>query len=493
MNFPHSEEHALYAPAWNQIRKCIKGKIGIVELLKESTLNPYSLVSPSDFNLDKEHNMSIEQSRSRMIYFARGRFFNNVGTTHKVLHGMLHEKNVEIESTGIPDIFFENCNGKGKSLDDFISMQTSEGLKTCRNAILVGFPSLPDASPADYRANPPKLVPYIAESIRDYVENESGLVRLDLTECQKVYNVENDTFEDEILVRRLDIIDGKCFNKLYKENGGELIEENPVIVRGVHLDFIPVVFFGSEDNTPNFNQPILFDIAHQNLGHFNLDCDNRTSIHYTANPVMNTYEKSFADNDDANPQGISVAPNARNRFGSEDRAEYLQASAENRASAEMEKDEARMVNLGSQIVKDKGQAQTLGAEVIQNNASTAPLKRFAINYSKGFTRLLDIVCMFYDVTPNNKIEINTKFSTDAMTYQDVQTMFNLYMNGGATLDELNDVKRKAGWTNKTNKELKEELEDATLTGESEELARLRMENDNLKEQLASKDEVSNGD
>lgn len=484
MKFPFSEEYPTYAAAWRQIRASVKGKIGLAMLLQENTLNPFSLVSSQEYNYNDDNLGINPQDRKRMIYFARGRFTNYVGSTHKAFHGMLHEKKVDVKSS-LPEQFLKNVDGQGSTLDDYVSEQTSDGLKTCRTFIAVDYPTLINASSDDYRKNAPRFVEYCAEAIRHYVVSKNGLVRLDLTEVRNEYDPKKDEYKQCGYVIRYDIEGGKCYKKEFKlkevdgTTGDQIGEKVPIIVRGTHLDYIPGTFLGSEDNTPSFNMPVLFDITHQNLGHFNLDCDNRTSIHYTSNPVMNTYEADFQANDEANANGINVNPNGRNRFGKDDRAEYLQASSENRASAEMEKDEKRMINLGAQVVKDSGQAQTLGAEKIQNNSAMAPLKRFAINYSAGFTWLLNEVAKYYNTAEDNVVTINTKFSTDSMSFQDVQAIFALHQGGGATMDEVHEVKRKAGYTDKTNDELNDALAEDGPVGVSEREAELEMQNEQL--------------
>jgi hypothetical protein len=491
MKFPFSQEYKTYAAAWTQIRASVKGKIGIAMLLQGDSINPFSLISPTDYDVKNQQNLGIDtSSRQRMIYFSRGRFTNFTGSTHKAFHGMLHEKQIDTDLS-LPNEFLNNVDGGESSLDDYISEQTSEGLKTCRTFIVVDYPTLSNPTSEDYMKNPPRFVEYCAEAIRNTVVTSKGLVRIDLTEHREEFDSDKDEYKTVFYVVRFDIEpDGKCYKKEYRlksadANTGDMVGEKvPIIVRGEHLSYIPGQFFGSEDNTASFNMPILFDIAHQNLGHFNLDCDNRTSIHYTSNPVMNTYEEDPQRNDEANPSGINVNPNGRNRFGKDDRAEYLQASPENRASSEMEKDEKRMINLGAQVVKDSGQAQTLGAEKIQNNSSMAPLKRFSINYSQGFTWLCNQVAKYYGTPQDNTISINTKFSTDSMTFQDLQTIFAIHQGGGATIDEVHEVKRKVGMTDKTNEELNQLLDEEGPRGDSEEVAALKMELDNLKAQMS---------
>jgi hypothetical protein len=82
-----------------------------------------------------------------------------------------------------------------------------------------------------------------------------------------------------------------------------------------------------------------------------------------------------------------------------------------------------------------------------------------------------------------KVKVNDQFVTDDMTAQDVAVVFQGVQGGEVPQSVLLNTIRKANYTDKTNEELIEELNEEGATGESEELARLRMENDNLREQL----------
>ena len=57
-------------------------------------------------------------------------------------------------------------------------------------------------------------------------------------------------------------------------------------------------------------------------------------------------------------------------------------------------------------------------------------------------------------------------------------------SGAASLEELHEAKRKAGWTDKTDEELNGGIVDDDSLGESEEVAELKMQLDNALAQIA---------
>jgi hypothetical protein len=151
----------------------------------------------------------------------------------------------------------------------------------------------------------------------------------------------------------------------------------------------------------------------------------------------------------------------------------------------MDRDEKRMIMLGAQVTQDSTTNQTLGAKEIDANASTSQLKRIANNVSAALTQCIKWAAEMVGANPDDvKIYVNDRFITDNMTAQDVQAMFAMYQGGAATLDELNEVKRKAGYTQKTNEELADALDDeAVVEGDTEEVAQLKLQIEQLQDQL----------
>lgn len=464
-------------PLWAQVRAAIRGKQGAIKLL-DGTQGYYGLVAPSYRMTADNHDVV---NKRRMSYFARGRFFNATGRTHDAYVGMIGAKPVDYET--IPEgmaAFAESVDGENSTIQDFASEIASEVLVTARYGVLIDPPDNSGQTLSTARQS--KLIGYVAESIPHHVVSEGRLVLVDLLEhyWEKV----GDEYECKEQVRRLELIDNVYTSKIKRDGDWEQMV-SPTI-NGSTLDHIPFQFFGSENNKPTYDRPVMFDLSHANLGHFQLDCDNRENLHYHGQGMTNIFSDS--DNDqmaETNPDGIDVGAKGVNQFGKDDRVEILQIAATGAIAEEMIRDERRMIMLGAQVAQESATNQTLGAKEIESNASTSQLKRIANNISTGLTWCVELAAEFMGVTGDVVIKVNDQFVTDNMTAQDVQVIFQAVQGGELPQSVLLNTVRKSGYTDKTNEELIEEIEESGVEGSTEREAELQMEIDNLREQLAN--------
>jgi len=464
-------------PLWEQVRAAIRGKQGAVALIDGVGVGSYfGLVSPS-YRVTNENRATVD--RRRQSYFARGRFFNATGRTHDAYIGMIGAKPVDYDEVpeGLSE-FIENVDGEGSSIDAFAFEIASEVLITARYGVLVDPPDNNGKTRSEMGTS--KLVGYVAESIPHHIVNGGKLVLVDLLETY--WDKVGDDYELKKQTRRLELIDGVYTSKIKRE--GDWEQEVQPKINGSTLDYIPFFFFGSENNKPTYDRPVMFDLSHENLGHFQLSCDNLENLHYHGQGMTNVYSSMDIDQfNEMNPNGLDVGAKGVNMLEQGDRVEILQIAATGAISAEMDRVEKRMIMLGAQVTQDSATNQTLGAKEIESNASTSQLKRIANNISSGLTRCVQLAAEFMSVSGEVKIKVNDQFVTDNMTAQDVQAVFQAVQGGDLPQSVLLNTARKANYTDKTNEELIEELNEQGPTGESEELARLRMENDNLREQL----------
>jgi len=437
-------------PVWAQIRAAILGKPGVVRLLTADQ-GYFSIIAPS-----YRSSNSTELTKRKFDYFSRGRFTNFTGTTHDTYLGMIGEKAIEVE---LPDRLEElknNADGTNSTMQDFANAITSEVLITARSGVLVDPPTLAGGTLADANQALPKWIPYTAENIKSYVVDKDVLVQVCL--CETYYQYENGEYELASQERVLNLRDGVYTVTVYRDGvqSGEIIIP---LVNGRALDFIPFQFIGSENNNPSYDRPVMFDLAHQNLGHFMLDCDNRDNLHYHGQGMTNVYsnmgDEAFTE---LNPEGMDVGAKGKNMFEQGDRVEILQIEATGAIASEMLRDEQRMIMLGAQVVQDKSSSKTLGGEVMEKNAATSQLKRIASNVSAGLTQCAIWSADIMGVSSDDiLIKVNDKFVTESMTFQDVLAMFQMVQGGAASLNELQEVKRKANYTDKTNAELEDDL------------------------------------
>lgn len=461
-------------PLWAQVRAAIRGKQGAIKLL-DGTQGYYGLVAPSYRMTADNHDVV---NKRRMSYFARGRFFNATGRTHDAYVGMIGAKPVDYEvlPEGMAE-FAESVDGENSTIQDFAFEIASEVLVTARYGVLIDPPDNSGQTLSTARQS--KLIGYVAESIPHHVVSEGRLVLVDLLEhyWEKV----GDEYECKEQVRRLELIDGVYTSKIKRD--GDWEQGIEPTINGAKLDYIPFQFFGSEQNKPVYDRPVMFDLAHENMGHFQLSCDNLENLHYHGQGMTNIFTDDTDAIEDSNPGGVDVGAKGVNIFKAQDRVEILQIAATGAISAEMDRVEKRMIMLGAQVTQDSATNQTLGAKEIESNASTSQLKRIANNISTGLTWCVELAAEFMGVTGDVVIKVNDQFVTDNMTAQDVQVIFQAVQGGELPQSVLLNTVRKSGYTDKTNEELIEEINESGPAGESEELAQLRMENDNLREQL----------
>ena len=468
--------YTLNLPLWQQVRAAIRGKQGAIDLL--GCGGYYGIVAPqyrqTPENLD-------QCNKRRLAYFARGRFFNATGRTHDAFVGMIGSSNVDSEFPTQLEGMESNIDGENATVNDFALEASSEVLTTARYGILVDPPNLSGGTLADANIATPKLIGYKAEQIRRSVVDGGKLVMVELAETY--IHKDGDKYETKEQVRRLELIDGMYSSIIKREGAVYAIDE--ATINGSRLDYIPFQFVGAENNKPTYDRPVMFDLAHENMGHFQLSCDNLENLHFHGQGMTNIFTDDTDSVTDANPNGVDVGAKGTNIFKAQDRVEILQIAATGAIPTEMEKVEKRMIMLGAQVVQDTNTNQTLGAKEIEANASVSQLKRIANNVSAGMTQCSKWAAEMVGANPDEvSIKVNDRFITDSMAYQDVTAMFAMYQGGAATLEELNEVKRKAGYTQKTNEELADALDEEGPEGDSEEVARLKMELDNLKAQIA---------
>ena len=474
-NIEQTAEHRALSIVWMQTRAAINGKLGVIALIDDAGCNSgyLGLVAPNANTNDPYY------QRKRQAYFSRGRFSNFTGRTHDSYLGLIGSKEAEVELPSGIDGMKDGCDGGKTTLHDFSLALASELLITARAGILSEPPNT--AGSTLNETTLPKLVMYKAEQIFNPIMIDGELVRVDLVEFY--YNLnDSDEYELEEQTRRLQLNStGNYEAVVYRK--GEVYSRVEAMVDGRPLKYIPFQFAGAENNKANYDRPVMFDLAHQNIGHFQLDCEVRNNLHYHLNAVVNVFVSdadAFAEN---NPAGFTVGADGRNVFQTDERAELMQMEANGAGPNQMKADEAIMIMLGAQVVQQDRTNKTLGAEIIESNASMSQLKRISINTSTAITQALEWCAEFVGATPDDvEFKVNDKFVTDDMSIQDLVGMFNIVQGAGLPQSVLFNVARKAGFTEKENEELLQEIEDEGMGGDSEEVAALKMELDNLREE-----------
>lgn len=490
---------------WQQVRAALKGKYAIIEDLVSSLPGPqyrdYTTVNCNtpEQQLHAQRCADLNNKRVRS-YWSRGRFFNATGRTFESLGGMIWSKDPEKNIPARLEYLEDNADGAGCGLTEMAQTITDELIAIGRYGVLVDMPE----SPVDINGNmrsltmaemnsaefSPVFIQYKAEQIIFVRANgkSKSVDEIRLVEFEE-QRKEGSEFEWETIkyIRRLVLIDGVYHNQRYKVNEkyGDIVSDIIPRANGSVLTEIPFQFFGSDTNTYHFSKVPLYDLANMNLGHFVLDCDNRDNLHFHGQGMTNVFSSMDADTfAEANPNGLDSGAKGVNQFEQGDKVELLQLEATGAIPAEMTRDQERMVSLGAQLITDTNTNETLGAKRIDSNASTSTLKRIARNTSRGMKNLLMLAGEFLGINEDAYYDVNTDFVTDELSPELLNVHMALVQGGSLPQSTLNESARKAGLTNKSDEDIKQELEDQNLlTGSSEELATLQAELDAAREEL----------
>jgi hypothetical protein len=485
---------------WKQVRACIAGKYEVDKLKTclpqpyDTGLYIYSGMTDEQINHAKRcQQININKSAA---YWNRARFFNATGRTFESLGGMIWSQEPEVELDASVAYLEKNANGSGMGLRDVAQCITDENVSLGRLGALADMPENQSAltrQQMESGENAARIVMYKAESIVYSRTDKSGnLVEVRLVEVHQEEKPMGEgalayciNIENVIYTRQLVMIDGVYHNRLFNDKD-ELISDVIPFANNSAFNFIPFQFFGADKNTHEYGKIPLYDLASQNIGHYGYDADNRTHLHYWASGITNVFTSMDAMQFyELNPNGLDCSPGGSNQLGADDRVEYLQSTSDGAVSSEMEKDERRMIMLGAQLVQEANTNQTLGAKEMEFGASVSTLKRITHNCSKGIENLINWCAMFMGSSGESTYKLNTDFVTDNMTPEMINAHFALVQGGVLPVETIYETARKAELTKLDNQEIADLARESDLgmNGESEEVARLRAENEALREQL----------
>jgi len=465
---------------WEQVRAAIAGKyavVNIVSCLPSPQYKVYPVYSGMTSEQQQQANACNQANALRVqSYWARGRFFNATGRTAESLDGMIWSQNPEVELSPRLAYLEESADGGGCGLREVVQKITDDVVSIGRYGVLVDMPSNETnltRAQMEQAANAPRLITYKAEQII-YFRNAGNSKSVDEIRLLETTEVQKSEFqwETEVRIRRLVMRDGIYHNELYND-ADELISSTTPIANGANLTEIPFQFFGADNNSPEYSQVPLYDLANANLGHFVLDCDNRDNLHFHGQGMTNVYtEMTPEDFNLRNPNGLDVGAKGRNQFMQGDKVEILQLEATGAIPSEMLRDEQRMIMLGAQLVMDTPSTQTLGAKEMEFGASTSTLKRITRNVSDGVESVLSWVALFLGDSQESTYQLNTDFVTDDLSPEMIGKHMEMVQASVMPRETLYETARKAGFTELDNEELKDlaEKDDLALGGMTEQQA-----------------------
>jgi hypothetical protein len=381
-------------------------------------------------------------------------YTNYTGRTREGLKGAIFRLPPRIELPPDMEFMLENADGAGQSLTQVSKLAADEVMETGRFGLLADYPMVDEDLTVEQVRRmglQPHIATYTAESIINWhVHVLNGRRQLGMLVLKENSPVHYDEFTwdyvDRFRVLRLN--DSQQYTQqLYDENGDAITEE--IVIRGASgqpFDYIPFHFIGSRDNLPDIDEPILYDIARVNIGHFrnSADQENNLSVHGGGTLVVST-DMSPEAFQAANPGGITVGENAGLVLSEGGKAELLQLGPASAIGTEMTHKEQMMVQIGAKIITKTGQ-RTAEEARIQATSENSMLDTMVGNINESFTAVLYDCRAFISPTDAEIVfSLNNDFYADTISPQEIMAM--IQGSDAGVMPKIDIVRRliDAGW------------------------------------------------
>ncbi len=424
-------EYANNTRRWRQVRDCVEGD----ERIKARGTRYLPQFIPTDA-------ARYDQYRERAI------FVNFTGRTLSSLVGAAFRK--PPEATEIPDgllPFLDDLDGRGQSLAQVAKSTISNGLQTGRHGLLVDYPRTEGTLTIEQVAAQgirPTVREYTAENIINWRMQGDKTVLVVLRETvEDTSDFFNLTTDFQYRVLRL--IGDVYVQQLYDDGGTQVGEDViPADSTGAAWDIIPFVFYGATNNTPDVDQPPLYDMSVVNIGHYRNSADYEEALHFhgQVTPHVDTGDMSAEDFQKLNPKGIKFGARAGIVTNGGGTATLLQVTEGIASSTGMDKKESQLIQIGARLVQRGGQNET--AEAVRVNASSenSVLGNLVENAQAAFTQCLEWMGRYAGITGEIQLVFNTDFFDREPDPQVIAQFLGLRASGDISSEEVRAYLRR---------------------------------------------------
>ena len=265
-----NDEYQKALPQWQLVEDCVAGQNQV-----KSETTKYLPIPDPETNKQEGVNSARYQQ-----YLLRAVFYNVCFRTLQGLVGAVFRKPPTVEIPESLGYIEDNADGSGLTLNQQAQWTMGETIKKGRALLLVDYPVVDGStSRADVaRGIRATIKNYPAECVLDWNEEVTSTgMRLNyvkIVETRSEIDIATGIREEvtEYVVLRL--IDGVYSVHRYTSeaiSSSDAIE--PTLGDGSKLDFIPAVFVGSENNNPDVDQALLYDLAVLNIAHYRNSAD----------------------------------------------------------------------------------------------------------------------------------------------------------------------------------------------------------------------------
>lgn len=444
-------------PQWQMVEDAVKGQECIK---KESTKY---LPKPNSDDDSEGNKARYEQYKLRAVYY------NTVYRTLSAMVGAAFRKEPVVDVPANIDYIKSNADGGGLTLEQQTQWTLSEVLKKGRCGLLVDYPRVEGStSRADVeRGVRATIKGYSAEKIIDWNEErtETGMQLNYVKLCEIDYKVDIDTGyrEEDKRYIVLRLIDGVYSVEHYNDlmvSAAERVE--PRDASGRTFNYIPFIFTGSENNSPDIDQALLYDLAVLNIAHYRNSADNEETSFITGQPTLGvTSSLSSLDWEEQNPNGVKIGSRTGHFLGDNGNMFLVQADPNTLPRELMKDKEAQMVSLGAQLVMPTGN-ETAFSTGVKLSTNTSALSLAVKNVSDAYEKCLGWVNQFMSTSDYEVVySINTDFFPANVDAATITAWVSAIHGQLLPRSPLFSMIRDANLTQLTDEELIAEIESST--------------------------------
>lgn len=401
-------------------------------------------------------------------YVSRAVFYNVARRTLFGLIGQVFAREPVIKVPKLLDPLVANATGSGINLTQLAKHAVALNLAYSRGGVLVDYPTTEDqggASIADLENGNirPTLYVYAPTEIINWRTVDRGAEEiLSLVVIFETWCVADDGFEmktsGQFRVLRLDE-KGEYVHEVWREpiptkaDGSKVPKGNfqvhevfkPTDSNGNRLREIPFMFFGSENNDPNPDNPNFYDLASLNLAHYRNSADYEESCFIVGQPtpVLTGLTEEWVDKvlkgtvNFGSRGGIPLPAGAD--------AKLLQAEPNTMLKEAMDTKERQMVALGAKLVEQKEVQRTATEAQLESASEGSTLASATKNISAAFEWALKWAARWIGQPDAGvKFELNTDFDISRMPPEERQELMKEWQAGAITFEEMRTVLRKTG-------------------------------------------------
>ncbi|WP_235592755.1 DUF4055 domain-containing protein [Pseudomonas syringae] len=278
--------------------------------------------------------------------------------------------------------------------------------------------------------------------------------------------------ECETVYREFFMQDGVCYTSVRNEGGDIVEEERPLgtfgsgnrLVRG--LPYLPVIYCGSTDNSPDVDEIPLLTMARAALKSYQLSADYFSSLHQTSHP------QPWVSGLDETVELSVTGPSAAWDLGPNGKAEYLEFKGTgieaNRQAMSDQKGAA--LEAGAKVM-DVGGTESGEARKTRQNDQHATLHSIVTTAAAGIEQGLRYAAEWLGFKPDEvTFKVDPEFVVPEAEAQQILAQLQLWQNGIiAKTDLRNNLRRGAVISlDRSNEDIDEELAMEPPVGGSDE-------------------------